>query len=52
MGAVFNSRERTLADWKVLLKEADTRFLLMNVIEPKGSALGILEIVWNKAETR
>jgi hypothetical protein len=47
MAYTFNARERTLADWKTLIKEADSGFMLKNVVEPEGSALGILEYVWN-----
>jgi hypothetical protein len=47
MGAAFNARERTVSEWKILLREADPRFLLKSVVEPPGSALGIIEVVWN-----
>ncbi|KAF4633293.1 hypothetical protein G7Y89_g4831 [Cudoniella acicularis] len=47
MGAVFNSRERTVNEWAVLLKDADPRFVLKGVTEPKGSALGIIEVIWD-----
>jgi hypothetical protein len=43
----FNARERTVAEWKLLLTEADSRFVVQSVIEPRGSALGILEVVWS-----
>ncbi|KAK7709060.1 hypothetical protein SLS64_006544 [Diaporthe eres] len=46
MAYAFNARERTLADWKTLFEEADSGFILENVIEPKGSAMGILEFTW------
>ncbi|TEY28929.1 hypothetical protein BOTCAL_0989g00010 [Botryotinia calthae] len=42
----FNSRDRTVADWKKLVQEADPSFVFMNFTLPKGSALGILEFVW------
>lgn len=47
MGALFNSKERTIEEWRVLLSDADPRFVLQGVTEPKGSALGILEVVWD-----
>ncbi|KAI2602759.1 S-adenosyl-L-methionine-dependent methyltransferase [Hypoxylon sp. NC1633] len=46
MGAIFNSEERTIGQWKVLLGAADPRFVVNAIIEPKGSALGILEVFW------
>lgn len=46
LAASFNSRDRSAAEWKALLQEADSRFVLKSVAEPKGSALGILEVVW------
>jgi hypothetical protein len=33
-------------DWKTLFTAADEGFVLKSVVEPKGSALGILEFVW------
>lgn len=47
MGAVFNARERTVEEWRSLLVEADPRFSLENAVQPKGSALSILDVVWN-----
>jgi hypothetical protein len=47
MGAVFNSRERTVSEWATLLTDADPRFVLKNIIEPRGSALGIIEVIWD-----
>ncbi|EPE26281.1 S-adenosyl-L-methionine-dependent methyltransferase [Glarea lozoyensis ATCC 20868] len=44
--AGFNSRDRTVDDWKTLFTAADEGFVLKSVAEPKGSALGILEFVW------
>ncbi len=49
MAYTFNARERTLADWKALFAEADPAFVFNNVIEPRGSALGIVEFVWKGA---
>lgn len=50
MGAVFNSLERTVSEWRDLLKIADPRFMLKGVIEPKGSAFGIIEVVWDSID--
>lgn len=46
LAASFNSRDRTVADWKKLVQEADPNFVFKNFTFPKGSALGILEFVW------
>ncbi|RYP67312.1 hypothetical protein DL770_008641 [Monosporascus sp. CRB-9-2] len=46
MAAIFNAQERTVEEWKALLTEADSRFKLTKVIQPRGSALAILEVVW------
>ncbi len=48
MAAAFNGQERTMAEYQSLLEDADQRFKLRNVIEPTGSALGILEFVWEE----
>ncbi|KAL1848712.1 hypothetical protein Daus18300_013502 [Diaporthe australafricana] len=50
MANLFNGQERTVQEWKDLLKEADPRFVVQKVIEPKGSALGILEVIWRDTE--
>ncbi|KAK8024992.1 sterigmatocystin 8-O-methyltransferase [Apiospora arundinis] len=46
MAAAFNGQERTVAEFERLFKHVDAAFELKNVIEPPGSALGILEFVW------
>lgn len=46
LAASFNSRDWTAADWKALLKEADPGFVEKSVVEPEGSALGIILVVW------
>lgn len=46
MASVFNSRERTADEWEKLLAAADPRFVMLKVIRPKGSALQIIEVVW------
>ncbi|KAI1360612.1 O-methyltransferase-domain-containing protein [Xylaria arbuscula] len=47
MAAIFNSRERTVDEWRKLLSVADSRFMMKRVIHPKGSMLAILEIIWD-----
>lgn len=46
MAYIFNARERTVTDWAAVFERADPRFALKSVIKPDGSALGILEYVW------
>jgi hypothetical protein len=46
MGAVFNARERTFSEWKALFIEADARFILKSVNQPKGSTLSLIEVEW------
>lgn len=43
----FGSRERTLADWEAMLKEADESFELKSAVKPPGGQSYILEVVWN-----
>lgn len=42
----FNSKERDLDDWTSLLALTDPRLKLVNVVQPFGSAMSILEIVF------
>ncbi|KUI71081.1 6-hydroxytryprostatin B O-methyltransferase [Cytospora mali] len=44
--ACFNSRDRTVADWKTLVEGANGGFVFKSVTEPEGSVLGILEFEW------
>ncbi|KAH0593058.1 hypothetical protein MHUMG1_09305 [Metarhizium humberi] len=40
----FNSKERDLDDWKHLLHRADGNLALVNVVQPFGSAMSVLEV--------
>jgi hypothetical protein len=44
MMALFNAREHTLGEWKALLTQADARFVLEEVVEPRGSALALMDV--------
>jgi hypothetical protein len=46
MGAVFNAQERTVSDWRRILQEADSGFVLQGVVQPKGSALALIDVRW------
>lgn len=48
MASLFNGRERTVNEWKELLASADPRFVMKGVTVPKGSALAVIEVVWDK----
>ena len=50
MLSFFNSRERERDDWKRIYQEVDKRFRFVDAWVPEGSALGIIEAVW-EAET-
>lgn len=43
----FNSKERDLNDWKALLADADIGLKLVNVVQPFGSAMSVLEVTLN-----
>jgi 6-hydroxytryprostatin B O-methyltransferase len=44
MMQAFNSKERDLDDWKALLAAADPRLHLVNVMQPFGSDMSVLEV--------
>jgi O-methyltransferase domain len=46
MMAMFNSKERTVEEWKALFQEADPRFRFLSAKRPEGSLLWIIEAVW------
>ncbi|KAF2683382.1 putative Sterigmatocystin 8-O-methyltransferase [Lentithecium fluviatile CBS 122367] len=46
MAGAFNAKERTKVELEALLKKADPAFTLRNVVEPKGSALQMMEFEW------
>lgn len=46
MGATFNAMERTVEDWKAIFQDADPRFVLQSVSQPKGSALALIDVRW------
>ncbi|KAJ4371312.1 hypothetical protein N0V83_004529 [Neocucurbitaria cava] len=46
MAGAFNAKERTKVELEALLKKVDPAFTLRNVVEPEGSALQMMEFVW------
>lgn len=46
MASAFNAKERTVTELKSLLTKYDPAFMLRKIIKPIGSALGMLEFVW------
>lgn len=49
MMQVHNSKERELDEWVSLLKDADERLMLQNVVQPFGSSMSVLEVVRDDA---
>lgn len=45
MMQAFNSKERDLSDWKTLLAAANSGLQLVNVAQPLGSDMSVLEVV-------
>lgn len=45
MMVALNARERTLDDWKMLFRQADSRFEFVNCVVPFGSAHGVLQFI-------
>lgn len=43
MWATHNAKERTLNDWRELLKDSDPGLEITSVIQPKDSRLSIIE---------
>lgn len=48
MKALFNAKERSENEWRVMFDEADTekRFEIVQVLQPKGSQLGFIVAEW------
>nr|POE49519.1 o-methyltransferase bik3 [Quercus suber] len=42
----FGSREKSIADWKAILEEADPRFLLRDAIKPTHDINYVLDVEW------
>lgn len=50
---VFNASERAMEDWEVVIKASDARFEIVNVKQPFGSAMGLIEVkldAWGQSE--
>ena len=47
MKALFNSKERDTEMWTSLLQRADPKLRVLGVKAPLGSALAIIEVVWD-----
>ncbi|THC89106.1 hypothetical protein EYZ11_011453 [Aspergillus tanneri] len=42
----FNSTERDTTEWTALVKKADPSLQIINIVQPVGSIMAVLEIVW------
>ncbi|KAI1807228.1 S-adenosyl-L-methionine-dependent methyltransferase [Daldinia bambusicola] len=51
MASAFNGKERTVDEFQSLFEQSDPRFVLHKTIQPSGSALGMVEFVWDKDQT-
>ena len=47
MMGLSNAREREWQEWKAQFASADDRFQLQDVIQPKGSHLALIKIIWD-----
>lgn len=47
MMQMFSGREREMEDWEDLFKSADSKLIVRNVNQPVGSALGLMEVVYD-----
>ena len=47
MFAVFNAEERDIDAWQDLFQSTDTRFRFLKIQKPEGSALAIMEFIWD-----
>ncbi|KAF2264998.1 putative O-methyltransferase [Lojkania enalia] len=50
MKAVFNSKERSIEDWKELFEKADPRFIYQSADVPAGSNLAIMRLHWEESK--
>ncbi|KAF3036652.1 hypothetical protein E8E12_001328 [Didymella heteroderae] len=50
MKALFNAKERSESEWRALFDEADAekRFEIVQVLQPKGSQLGFIVAEWKR----
>ncbi|CAI6227371.1 unnamed protein product [Periconia digitata] len=48
MASAFNGKERTVVEFKSLVEKFEPALVLDQVIEPAGSALGMLVFVWGR----
>ncbi len=50
MMQAFNSKERAVEDWTALLEGADKRLQLENTVQPYGSVMMVMEVIFDKKE--
>ncbi|KAI1773274.1 O-methyltransferase-domain-containing protein [Hypoxylon cercidicola] len=46
MATTFNAQERTAAEYELLLKGADLRYVVETVCQPEGSTMSIVQVGW------
>lgn len=47
MLAMFNSKERSEAEWRDLVASADSRFRFESIVRLMPSPLAVMEIIWD-----
>ena len=47
MMQMTNGRERQIEEWEDLFRSVDGKLIIRNVNQPVGSALGVMEVVWD-----
>lgn len=48
MMGLFNSKLRTLDEWKQLFEKADSRFVFKGANVPDGHKMAIIEALWEE----
>ena len=45
--SITGGKERQIEDWEDLFRSVDPKLIVKNVNQPAGSALGVMEVVWD-----
>lgn len=47
MWQLTNGKKRDMDDWVKLLKDSDERYTILNVKQPAGSSMSLIEVGWD-----